>query len=138
MPNDALVSDVSITKAKAGTFENLPNSIENTNAYGSSVNTSNFMNLLESAIQEGDEDKIEELISERLVFSQLHLVIFLRTLVRQILFHVDLNTRPSISSFAKFISVQTKRPKSASSMKCLSNVKIQAIGMSSVLVLEKE
>ena len=67
MPNDALVSDVSITKAKAGTFENLPNAIENANSYGSSVNTSNFMNLLESAIQEGDKDKIEELISERSV-----------------------------------------------------------------------
>ena len=67
MPNDALVSDVSITKAKAGTFENLPNAIENGNAYGSSVNTSNFMNLLESAVEEGDEEKIEELISERLV-----------------------------------------------------------------------
>ena len=67
MPNDALVSDVSITKAKAGTFENLPNAIENGNAYGSSVNISNFMNLLESAVEEGDEDKIEELISERLV-----------------------------------------------------------------------
>ena len=67
MPNDALVSDVSIIKAKAGTFENLPNTIDNANAYGSSVNTSNFMNLLESAIQEGDEDKIEELISERFV-----------------------------------------------------------------------
>ena len=136
MPNDALVSDVSITKAKAGTFENLPNAIENGNAYGSSVNTSNFMNLLESAVEEGDEDKIEELISERLVPNcSLQFSIILS---KSDFFHVDLNTRPSISSFAKFISDQTKRPKSASSMKCLSYVKIQAIGMSSVLVLEKE
>lgn len=66
MPDKALVSDVSVVRANNGVFEEENHFSENNSNFKKSfVNASNYMSLLNSAIQEEDDVKSQDLIADR-------------------------------------------------------------------------